>query len=365
MKIGILTLPLVDNYGGVLQAYALSTYMKSIGHEPIELNRVANLQPLWKRVAHSFLDSILPGVTSAATAARHTRNIRAFIDTHIRHTEPIVSHSMMKDVFLREKCEALVIGSDQVWRAEYAMKYGYEYFGDFVPSGVRKIAYAASFGLSEWAYTQSQTEQIINYLKQFDAISVREKNAVSLCRDHLGMEAQHVLDPTMLLSADDYDRIASPRLIDEDYIFVYWLGERKTMLSVADEINKVYRLKIVAVNLRDRNVKISIEDWLSYIKHASLVVTDSFHGCVFSVLYHRQFRIYMNQSGGTGRLSSLFEQLGLSAEMVNTDTIDYGLVDAALTRERQTSTSFLSTVGRCTPSGFKPSLRFAPEKKMK
>ena len=343
MRIAILTLPLGENYGGILQAYALSTYIKSLGHQPIGLNRVANLQPLWKRVAHRVLDPILPGVTSAATAARHTRNIRTFIDTHIPHTEPIVSPSMMKEIFQREHCEALIIGSDQVWRSEYAMKYGYEYFGDFAASGIQKMAYAASFGLSDWTYTPAQTEQVASHLQQFQAISVRERDAVGLCRDHLGIDAVHVLDPTMLLSPDDYDRVASSRLMDEDYIFVYWLGDRGAMRTAIEELTKTHPLKVVAVNLRDHVERIPVEDWLSYIKHARYVITDSFHGCVFSVLYHKPFRIHMNQAGGTGRLLSLFAQLCLSEEKINTDTIDYDLVDKALNDERTLSKDFLQS----------------------
>lgn len=339
MRIGILTHRLVNNYGGVLQAYALTTYLNRCGHETVILDRVAN-RPLWKRLAHIIIDKYLNILKPKV--ANPYQIIEDFITHNINITYCIDSDFILKREISRRRIDAVIVGSDQVWRKSFALHYGYNYFLDFVPAGVKKISYAASFGLSNWEYSEEQTLKISRFLNDFDAISVREDNAVFLCKNFLQIDAMHVLDPTFLLSPEDYLPIISKKLIKEKYIFVYWLGDYSQLNEIISRYINDKKIKIVNINLRDSSEQISIGDWLSYIKYAEYVVTDSFHGCVFSIIFEKQFRIIMNESGGTERLKSLFRMLEIENEVSSNNFIDYNLVKNRLEYFRGQSFSFLS-----------------------
>lgn len=333
MKIGILTHPLGVNYGGILQAYALSTFLRKQGHDVIVLNRQSNL-PLVKRLVKTIL-----------VALHHPRynnprykHLVSFVKKYINYSKPLSTDGQMNGFVKGNSMDAVIVGSDQVWRTSFAMGYGYNYFLDFVPSGVRKISYAASFGLSKWEYNKEQTTRIQQLLSNFNAVSVREDEGVILCKENLGISAEHVLDPTMLIHADDYQHITSKRLVEENYVFVYWLGsedEKRKALESA----KIEGKRIIDISLRGSDPLMSIENWLSYIKYADHVVTDSFHGCVFSILFQKQFTICANNSGGNGRLKSLFTMLEIDT---NQSPVDYNAVSARLENLRNYSYDFIN-----------------------
>ena len=153
----------------------------------------------------------------------------------------------------------------------------------------------------------------------------------------MGVKAEHVLDPTMLLRAEDYAPITSPRIVPEDYVFVYWLGSAEEKQKAIIHANLKDK-KLVDISLRGSDPLMPVEDWLSYIKHADQVVTDSFHGCVFSILFGKQFSICTNDSGGNGRLRSLFTMLGINPTDGN---IDYKSVCERLEINRRKSYSFI------------------------
>lgn len=334
MKIGILTHPLGANYGGILQAYALSTYLRKQGHDFVVLNRQSNL-PLVKRMVKTVL-----------VAFHHPRyndprykHLVSFVKKHINYSKPLQTDVQMNKFVESNKLNAVIVGSDQVWRTGFAMGYGYNYFLDFVSAGVRKLSYAASFGLSQWEYNNEQTQHIKQLLSDFKAISVREDEGVQLCKDNIGVVADHVLDPTMLLHAEDYTSITSPRLVDKEYVFVYWLGSEEEKRR-ALESAKIDGKRIIDISLRGSEPLMPIEDWLSYIKYADHVVTDSFHGCVFSILFQKQFTICANNSGGNGRLKSLFTMLDIK---FGETPIDYSVVAIRLGNLRSHSYDFINT----------------------
>lgn len=333
MKIGILTHPLGVNYGGILQAYALSTFLRKQGHDVIVLNRQSNL-PLVKRLVKTIL-----------VALHHPRynnprykHLVSFVKKYINYSKPLSTGGQMSGFVKGNSMDAVIVGSDQVWRTGFAMCYGYNYFLDFVPAGVRKLSYAASFGLSQWEYNNEQTQRIKQLLSEFKAISVREDEGVQLCKDNIGVTADHVLDPTMLLNASDYEPVTSERKVKDDYVFVYWLGSAEEKQK-AIEAASIECKRIVDISLRGSEPLMPIEDWLSYIKYADHVVTDSFHGCVFSILFGKQFTICANDSGGNGRLRSLFSMLGID---MSSPQIDYTIVYDKLDNLRSHSYDFLN-----------------------
>lgn len=332
MKISILTHPLGVNYGGILQAYALSTFLQRQGHIVNVLNRQHDM-PFIKRV----MKTCLIALHHPRYYQKRYEHLQNFVRRYIPYTKPLYTSAQMKRFVLKNKSNVVIVGSDQVWRADFSMGYGFDYFLDFVPDNIKKISYAASFGLNEWKYTNKQTLKIKKLINNYTAVSVREDEGIILCMDNLGIKAEHVLDPTMLLEAKDYESIITPRIVKEDYVFVYWLGNKEDKQKSIIEAN-VFDKKIVDISLRGDEPLMSIEDWLSYIKYADKIITDSFHGCVFSILFKKQFTICANKSGGNGRLHSLFKMLGIYN---TTDSIDYSTIDSKLNSWRNLSYTFI------------------------
>lgn len=332
MKIAILTHPLISNYGGILQAYALSAYLRRNGHDVMILNRQSNMPYI-----NRLIKSLLIFIHHPRYNNPRYKFLAQFVKRNIDYSKPLWTTRDLNTFVDSNNFDIVIVGSDQVWRSDFAMNYEYNYFLDFVPTKIKKVSYAASFGLSNWKYTNEQTKRIRELIKEFTAISVREDEGVELCYDNLNINACHVLDPTMLLRDKDYDKIISKRIISENYIFVYWLGseeEKKKALSNTHIDNR----RIVDISLRGSEVLMSIEDWLSYIKYADIVITDSYHGCVFSLLFHKKISLNRNDSGGNGRIDSLFRMLSIEK---NTEELDYTIVESALERERTKSYNFI------------------------
>lgn len=341
MRIGILTHPQGANYGGILQCYALSTYLKKLGHTPIVIRRENDKGFFLWTLIRNILKALHFPRYYTSNACDKTRLIRPFVEKYITRTQPMRSQKQMKTVCDEYNLGAVIVGSDQVWRADYAMNFGYNYFLDFVPSNVKKLSYAASFGLSDWQYDLEQTNRIKHLLSFFSGVSVREENAVRLCKENLGITPKWLLDPTMLLKAEDYEKIISPRIIKNKYVFVYWLGD-KSLVSKDIDNYKEQGYRIVDINLRDEREQESVEDWLSYIIYADCIITDSFHGCVFSILFKKRFVVRMNKSGGTSRLESLFKMMRIS--MQGQEIINSNYENKELDYWRTQSYNYLSEI---------------------
>lgn len=333
MKIAILTHPLGANYGGILQAYALSTYLIRQGHDVIVLNRQSDL-PWFK----SKIRDILMLLRHPRYNHPRFKNLKEFVKKNINYSKPLSSTSSLTKFLRDNEIDSVVVGSDQVWRKDFAMGYGFNYFLDFVPNDLLKFSYAASFGLSEWQYSEEQTTVIKKLISSFAGVSVRESDGQSLCVKNLGISPKHVLDPTLLLDSSFYEKIASRPLSDVPYIFVYWLGS-ETEKQKTIQASCPSGFKIIDLSLRDSDSLVFIEDWLSYILHAEKVITDSFHGSVFSILFKKQFIVSENKSGGNGRLNSLFQMLNINPIC---SEIDYSSVYKVLQSHRQASYNYLN-----------------------
>ena len=215
MRIAILTLPLHTNYGGILQAYALQTVLERMGHEVciVEKKRKPVTLPLWK-VPLVYGKRMLKNAKG--------RPFPLFYEQKVNREEPFVRQHTDKFIcrYIKRRIvgdfseinesdyDAIVVGSDQIWRPKYFNDNIERAFLDFTEGwDVRRIAYAASFGTDEWEYTRAQTRRCGRLLKRFDAVSVREASGADLCREHFGVEAKTMLDPTMLLEKEDYIRL--------------------------------------------------------------------------------------------------------------------------------------------------------------
>lgn len=352
MKIGILTHPQCANYGGILQCYALSEFLKKIGNDSIVINREPNRPHLLKRCILILLRTLrIPRYYKSRTVDR-TLNMRPFVEKHLNRTRPVFSNTQIHNLCNEYGLKAIIVGSDQVWRRDFALKYGYNYFLDFVPPHVIKASYAASFGLDIWNYTNEETQELKRLIRDFSFISVREDVAVSLCKENLNIDAKLMIDPTLLLTIDDYNKITSQRLIESKYIFVYWLGD-KTIIQRDIEKYQTNGYIVKSINLKDECIQESVEDWLSYIKYADFVITDSFHGVVFSILFRKVFYIYKNDSGGNSRLHSLMRQLCISQELLQSNQqLDYYSIETRIDYLREKAKCFLLNINDKYEVGF-------------
>ena len=372
MKIGILTLPLHTNYGGILQAYALQTVLERMGHEVVVFDtpNMFFLPPLWK-LPLSFSKRIvlkLLGKTNRVFIERYnnkvrsviTQHIQPFIDTYI-HRKEIRSFKELK----QEDYDALVVGSDQVWRIIY---FPNSWLGQQIENAyldfakkwnIKRIAYAASFGTDNWEYNEEQTVKCGKLLKTFDAVSSREANGVKLCKSKFGVDAQHVLDPTMLLNMEDYTSLFikdnTPK--SNGTLLNYVLDESEEINSLINKVATEKHLVPFAVNnpfeydeskpLQQR-IKPSVGTWLRGFYDAEFVITDSFHACVFSILFKKQFLVVGNSKRGLARFRSLLNLFGLENRMVSLKDelykipdIDYDVVYKRFSVLKQKSYEFL------------------------
>lgn len=334
------------NYGSILTAYALYEVVKTFGLEPVMLYKPAEL---WNEKFEKR-DSIAG----------------AFIYKRCNVSNPRRDRFDWRN--LNDNIDSFIVGSDVVWNYDICGKgSGYFFFLDFVNDDKRKISYASSFG-SGYNAPEDVRAHAEYYLKKFDYVSVRETEAVRICRGKFGVEATQVLDPVFLCDRTVYEQDAAQSEVDikEAYIFAYILGPNKVKNAVLSRVEKILRKKVVlTVNpnelekcrkLADRPATdaISVEDWLKYIQNCDYFVGDSFHGLCFSLIFHKQFVIAIDRNmASKGRFISLLSMLGMEnrivyqneaesrlQEVINSK-IDYDMVEKELQRLKAESMNWL------------------------
>lgn len=325
MKVGILTQHFLLNYGGIIQNYALQQVLIKLGHEPLTFEHDTCYSRTWwmlravKQILKTRSFKKLPTYPTYKGRIGH----KNFIKFILKNIKSIPVRDFKPSITSKYGVDAYVIGSDQVWRPAFNLgqRLG-QMFLDFADDNVKKIAYAASFGTSEWEYDEKQTERSKALAKKFDAISVREDSGVKLCKEHLDVDAVHVLDPTFLLDKEDYKKTCSNVSVSKPHIFVYSLVVSDKVMAVAYNIASKTNLGIEVMEAGKKvKQEDSIEKWFAHFRDADYIVTDSFHGMVFSIIFNKPFYIVMNPSGGNSRYTSLLSMLGLSDRIITDDKV--------------------------------------------
>lgn len=353
MKIGILTQHFLLNYGGIIQNFALQQVLLKLGHDPLTFEHdTCYSRTRWflRSAKHVLKNHSLKGLPVYPTYQGRIGN-KNFIKFVLKNIRSVTVNDFTPDLTQKYGLDAYVVGSDQVWRPAFNLgpRLG-NMFLDFAGDDVKKISYAASFGCKEWEYTEEQERMCGKLAKRFDAISVREASGVDLCKEHFGVDATLMLDPTLLLNKEDYGKVCHDVPKKEKHIFVYSLVVSEGVLAVAEKVAEAMGLSII-VKQAGRKVKKedTIEDWFAEFRDADYVVTDSFHGMVFSIIFNKPFSIVMNPSGGNDRYLSLLSQLGLMERIVSDElqpafsAIDWSDVNHRLTELRKASFEFLKT----------------------
>ena len=273
---------------------------------------------------------------------------KPFIDFIINSIHSVPVHDFTPDTERRYECDAFIVGSDQVWRPAFNLGRLYNMFLDFASDRIRKIAYAASFGVTVWEYTAEEAQRCRELAKRFDAISVREDTAVELCCKYLGVEAKWVLDPTLLIEKEDYMSLCKDVVSCNHFVFVYALHLNNSIVSFANELATGKHLDVKVMMAGEAlHPDDNIQQWLAMYRDADYIVTDSFHGMAFSIIFNKPFYVFKNDSGGVARYYSLLNLLELGDRIVDdrvkpsTNNIEWKIVNNKLEEMKQKSLHFL------------------------
>lgn len=335
MKIAIITQSLKYNYGGILQNYALQQTLRSMGHDvetmeflpgtdSIKGIAIALLKTLFFKLVDDkgrFLH-IWKGLSSEQVLSTNTRG---FIRKNIALRQVVVPPQ-------ESDYNAYIVGSDQVWRPQYS-NLDVAYL-DFAKKwkGIKRIAYAASFGTNFWEYTKEQTQKYQRLAKLFEGISVREASGVRLCKDYLDVTAIHVLDPTLLLDKEAYIKNLKLDTIPQSKgkLFYYFLDCNSYKEEVLRKLEKELDKEAFTINSKvekkdaplNERIQPPIEHWLRAFMDAEFIITDSFHGCVFSMIFNKPFAVVVNNKRGRARFDSLLNLFGQNYRMID-DSYNY------------------------------------------
>lgn len=339
MKIGLITYHYSQNYGAVMQAYATCRVLKELGHEV----EIINIRQKEKRKLRHIV--FIPKY----------KLFDAFMNKYYPSQTSLIHD--MDDLKKRQfDYDCLLVGSDQVWNPMISGDKCLAYFLDFGNKKMKRLSYASSFGISLWPKEKNYLLQdICKALHSFNNISVRENTGKTLLKTLFKVDSQVVVDPTMLHT--DYNEIISD--IDEtEDIVCYLLNRTKEQLNasrfIGNKLEKTPKLITSVYPILGFNYIYppSIEKWIEYIGGANLVITDSFHGVVFSLLYKRNFIVFAVNNGKNSRLLDLLKMVGLEKRyftsleaLKSTDiykhNIDYSKIIPLIEYQRSQSLDFL------------------------
>ena len=335
MKVGILTLPIGTNYGGILQAYALEKILERMGHEVVVINKDRVCLKWYQailKVPYRFLRKYVLGDKNKTVFFERKKNEENAIVTQY------TSQFMKKNMNVISVCEfskikqlgldAIVVGSDQIWRRKYLHANFinvYDAFLQFASEwNVKRIAYAASFGTDEWEYTEKETSVIRRLLGRFDAVSVREYSGLSLCKEHLSFDSSELMiDPTLLLNAEDYLE-GMENVNDSGEIISYILDEGKVADEVIERVSSYLFAPCVSIAPKhgkdlpaEERILAPLEEWICRMRSSKFVITDSFHACVFCIIFRKPFVVIRNKDRGVSRLDTLLNNFNLANRAIN------------------------------------------------
>lgn len=359
MKIGILTVPFNNNYGGFLQAYALKKVLVDVGHEVIFISRKRNKKKI------SFLKRII-GLPYYWLKDHKQNRQQSYISKYtelfkVNYLSPITEDyytaKQLKNC-LNYNFDAVVVGSDQVWRYRYAKDSIDDFYCNFLEGNtIKRIAYAASFGTDEQEYPDDKLKVCSKLIKEFSLITVREQGGKNLLTNFFGLsdnQVQVVLDPTLLLSVDEYRELFKHYEPPKDnYIFTYILDRNEDKQKLINIVCKEKGLKEISMCAQTGVQKDvmpieAVELWLNRIYHADFVITDSYHGTVFSILFNKPFVVYGNKQRGISRFDTLLNMFNLSARFVFSsvdyiaeDQIEWDKINRILSQNRNISKTLL------------------------
>ena len=332
-KTGIITFQNANNYGAVFQAFALKTTIEKIGCEAEVIN----------------YDSCSMGLKLV-----QQKHFKDFIEQHLNLTKEYLSKEQI-DV---SGYDAIISGSDQVWNPRLTGG-DMTYFLDFVPKGIKKVSYAASVGLNEELFLQYK-DVYERYVPDFSGISLREETHMPYMKNLVGEKDVIVsVDPTLLLTSKEYmDAMGIDEERGEEFIFVFSYALDPKMYDFANMLSLKYGYKLVAIspygtgNFVDGTkvlVNVTPNQWLKLFNKAKMIITDSFHGMMFSIIFNKPFYAYAPNRSNVARVKDVLKKLGLEDRKLTGVTnimdvsfeLDYTKVNQILEKEKERSIEYL------------------------
>lgn len=368
MRIGIITFHNVINYGAALQALATQTVLTNIGHEASIINYTPDhicciYKPfsLAKYRLHAK-NSLSVLARSIASDLRHFRRInkkRARFNAFFKKYYNL-DFTQKKTLATLEKAlpqyDACITGSDQVWNPDITGGFDPAYFLRFGDEKMIRLSYAASIGRDN--YTEKEYEELSSLVRGLDAVSVREESAEKLLRDKIGLDSETVLDPTLILTANEWiDLVGDEDTVGQPYIFVYTLYPNAELDKYVEHLSREKNLPVVTINPRSSYYNeltprsyADPADFVRLIRGASYVVTNSFHGTAFSVNFSKNVTTFKGGARNS-RITDLLSKLGLGDRAVSTyeealrnstDIEAYPEAQKRLSEAREHSISFIN-----------------------
>lgn len=363
------------NYGSILQSYATLLKIQSLGcnYEILRYTPTKNMKFYLKAIPRLLNRDMIYGKVRTfkrkigkKTHKEFARNdrirekkFREFVDNNFEHfSREIHKYSALQEY--ANKFSDVLVGSDQLWLPSGLATNFYNL--KFVPDGVNKIAYSASFGVSKIpSYQRNRTR---DYINRINHLSVRENAGARIIKELTGRDAQVILDPTMVIDREDWDKsITNREIVEGDYIFCYFLGNNPSQREEVRKLAEEKKLRIVVLRHLDEYIPedenfgdiapydVGPAEFVNLIRHAKYVCTDSFHGSVFSIIYHKQFISFNRYADGTNsrnsRLDTLFSNIGVSRRYGSNlskeidEYIDWESVEKELQLLRKSSATFI------------------------
>lgn len=320
MKIGILTFHWATNYGAVLQCYALQEYLKSLGHEV----EIINYKPLFfdESVYKFFRYRKFMHISDYLNTIKMEKVLVEFRNKYLKQTNRVLTINNIEET--ASAFDVIISGSDQVLNPSFLMggegahKITPTYFLDFPFEG-KRIGYALSFGCVK--YPENALKEARKHIDAFDILSVRESSGIEIVKSMGRDDAVLIPDPTLLMNADFYGSIANECLYSKcPYTYCFFIRHIKERKHA---INPILKGRLTLWNNDDRNY--SLQGWLSKIKHAEFIITDSFHCMVMCLKLHTPFVVITEQEGNVGmndRLYTLLGEIGMKKCVVHKNNLD-------------------------------------------
>lgn len=351
------------NYGSALQSWALSRVIDRIGSRigvqsklidycPTVLEDCDVLNPhkrMWDtdEESHRMVELSMPAIIV------NNKKFEDFYTNRFRRTKNKYHDNNFDEVIDNESIHGFICGGDTIFCIDEFKGFVEGYYANFACMRNRSVSYAASFGDS--FFNEESYETLKNRLKNFKCIGLRENFLLNYMKDNCEVPVKRVVDPTLLLQPDDYDVITEDRLVPEKYLLIYSRRYNKNMEHFAEAYAKKNDLKIVDISLRAINADrghimrydAGVEEFLSLVKHAECVVTNSFHGIIMSVLFNKLFYSFSREQCDNKTLElmqflGLSERILVSGDEYCSDVIDYAQVHQRIDNARNDSISFLT-----------------------
>ena len=318
--IGIMTFHGADNYGAVLQAYALSTFLKEEGFLPEIIDYRSKVYDRYAIFRKSRYKRIPILIVEDLMNWRKNRNRKVRFDQFRKNYLPISSDSFLTFESLNrisDSYDYYICGSDQIWNPNISKGIDPAYLLEFVKSSSKKISFAPSLGVE--SLPELYLWKIEKAIRSFRAVSVREQNGVDLLQTYCNQKIECVCDPVFLLNQDHYELLCRKKITFK-FIFLYVIGsarQNRRIIQFAEEIAAEKHLQLIYLidgnttlyRIKGKDVKgSSIEDFLSYIKNAECVISNSFHATVFSILFSKQFVSFPKEETNS-RLTNILQEL--------------------------------------------------------